>query len=337
MWKGTRCAIISIVMLCSCSDNRLKVDTANTKLEPVLIQRLDRDLFAMNPAAIAEQTPLLLKKYGNYYSSFLSNVINKGDVHDSIYKALAYFIEDKDLKEVYADVQKIYTDEETTKMAAEFTQAFTYFRYHFPTAEVPKYYTTYISGWNYNFTSVDSTLGIGLDMYLGAGSKYYQMLQYANYRTRQMTKDYIVSDAMKFWLVHTFDKNEPVNNLLNHLIFYGKLYYCLDAVLPDKPDSIKISYSSEQLNYCKKFEKNIWAYFTEKDRLYNNDLKEISQYTVEGPFTSAISKECPPRIAMWVGWQIVRAYMNKHRDITLEQLMNNNDPQKILVGSKYKP
>lgn len=328
---------ICIIILSACSQNRLDVDLNEINIEAPRIQRLERDIFAMNPATIPEQTEAMKKKYGNYYVSFLSNVINRGEMRDSVYKALSYFIQDPDLKEAYAQSQKIYTDEEMNKISEEFFQAFKYFKYHFPKAETPKRFVTYISGWNYNFTPVDSTLGIGLDMYLGSDSKFYQMLQFPKYKSMQMTKEHLVSDAMKFWLLHVFDKNEPVNNLLNHMIFYGKLYYCLDAVEPDKPDSIKIAYTADQLLYCKKYERKIWAYFTEKDRLYQNDLKEIAQYTAEGPFTTAISKECPPRIAMWVGWQIVRAYMNKHKDVTLEQLMNNKDPQKILTGSKYKP
>ena len=330
-------ALLLTIILTSCGNDRLKVDLSTVKTESLSINRLDRDIFALKPANIEQQNAILNKKYGNYYTSFLNNVINKGDVRDSIYKALSLFVQDKDLNEAYNDVQKIYTDELINQMNTELNKSFSYFKYHFPNAETPKQYVAYISGWNYNFTSVDSTLGIGLDMYLGGDNKFYQMLQYPKYKTAVMTKDYLISDAMKFWLIHTFDENEPVNNLLCNMIYYGKLYYCLDAVMPDTPDSIKISYNNQQLNYCKKYEKNIWVYFTEKDRLYKTDLKEISEYISEGPFTSAISKECPPRIAMWVGWQIVRTYMNKHKDITLEQLMADKDAQKILIASRYKP
>jgi uncharacterized protein YjaZ len=71
--------------------------------------------------------------------------------------------------------------------------------------------------------------------------------------------------------------------------------------------------------------------------LYKNDLKEVAEYTAEGPFTSAISKECPPRIAMWVGWQIVRSYMNRNEKVSLEELMRTSDAQIILSKAKYKP
>ncbi|MFL5753174.1 MAG: hypothetical protein ACJ76F_07200, partial [Bacteroidia bacterium] len=294
-------------------------------------------LFALNPDNIDSNTYDMHDKYGNYYYSFIYNVINQGDVRDSVLKAVGQFISDPDMRQVYKDIQSKYRNEDIEEIGAELTGAFRYFKYHFPQAEMPKYYTSYISGFNFNVTTVDSTLGIGLDMYLGPESKYYQMLQWPRYKTRVMDRPYIVPDCMRGWIIHTFDKNEPINNLLNHMIFYGKMYYCLDAVLPDSPDSMKIGYSAKQMKYCNENEKNLWAYFTTNDRLYKNDLKEVAEYTSEGPFTAAISKECPPRIAMWVGLQIVRAYMDRNPDVTVAQLMSESDAQKILTKSKYKP
>ena len=91
------------------------------------------------------------------------------------------------------------------------------------------------------------------------------------------------------------------------------------------------------MDYCRTYEKNIWSYFAEKNRLYENSLQTVRELTTEGPFTGAISKECPPRIAMWIGWQIIKSYMKNNKDATLEQLMAETDAQKILSKSKYRP
>jgi uncharacterized protein YjaZ len=81
----------------------------------------------------------------------------------------------------------------------------------------------------------------------------------------------------------------------------------------------------------------LWGYFAEKNRLYENNLKTVQELTTEGPFTAAISKDCPPRIAMWVGWQIVKSYMKENKNITLKDLLKEKDAQKILSKSKYRP
>jgi hypothetical protein len=337
--RKLKAILFMIVLLASvsCGHDRLDVDTSNVKVNKVEILRMDNDLFTMDPAKIPTYTKTMQAKYGNFYSTFIFGVLNPGEVKDSAYRAVATFISDKDMKMMHADVNKIYTTEEMNKLSADLENAFKRFRYHFPARALPKKVVAFESGFNYNITTADSTLGIGLDMYLGADNSFYQMLQWPHYKTIQLRKEYIVSDAMKGWIVNTFDTNEPVNNLLNYMIFYGKLYYCMDAVLPETPDSVKIGYTAGQMKYCTTYEKKLWGHFTEKERLYKNDQKEIAEYTSEGPFTSAISKDCPPRIAMYVGWQIVRSYMNKNEKVSLEDLMKTTDAQLILTKSKYKP
>ncbi|MBS1646750.1 MAG: hypothetical protein JST67_05370 [Bacteroidetes bacterium] len=325
------------LFLASCQSDKLKgVDVSSVQVPATDLLRLDNDIFSTPPRLFESTAPLWQKKYGTFYNSFMYHIINHGEEHDSIYKALKNFVQDAYIKDVYLQSQKIYTEKEVKQIEQQLTDAFKHIKYHLPQLPLPKQYVCFISGWNYNITTIDSTLGISWDMYLGGDNKYYKMLQYPKYKTRFMSKEYVVSDAIKGWLIHCYDKNEQLNNLLNHMIFYGKLYYALDAALPNTADSIKIQYTGVQMQYCHKYAKNIWAYFTEKNRLYNTDLKELSPYISDGPFTSSISKECPPRIAAYVGWQIVRSYMNKNEKINVEQLMST-DAQIILAQSKYKP
>jgi len=327
-----------IGLLAGCGSDRLKdVDISGLKSEPVKILRLEQDIFATQPDSFEASAKKMRDKYHSFYNSFIFNIVNHGEERDSVYKALKLFVSDSDMKQVYQMVKATYPDAEIQKIENELTQSFTYFKYHFPGAEMPKQYVSFISGFNYPITTTDTALGISLDMYLGAQNNYYQMLQWPKYKVRFLSKDYLVSDAMRWWIIHCFDKSEPINNLLNHMIFHGKMYYALDATLPFVEDSIKIQYTGKQMEYYRQYKKNLWAHFAEKDRLYKNDLKELAPYVAEGPFTTAVSKECPPRIATFIGWQIVRAYMNKNPDITLQQLMEEKDAQKILTKSKFKP
>lgn len=327
----------SITFFVSCNQNRLKdVDVSSVKIEPVKVLRLDNDIFSTKPSDFETTVKQMQTKYGSFYNTFIFSVINHGEEHDSVYKALAYFVQDKDMKEVYQESRKVFTDEEMASIESQLTDGFKHLKYHLPQTGLPKQYVSFISGFNCNISTTDSTLGISLDAYLGAHNKFYQMLQLPKYKTRCMNKDYVVADAVRGWLIHCYDKNEQLNNLLNHMIFYGKLYYALDAALPNLEDSIKIQYSTAQMQYCKNFKKNLWAYFTEKNRLYNSDLKELAPFVSDGPFTSEISKECPPRIAAYVGWQVVRSYMNKNPNVTVDQLMKT-DAQIVLSKSKYKP
>lgn len=121
------------------------------------------------------------------------------------------------------------------------------------------------------------------------------------------------------------------------MMYYGKIFYALDKLLPNEQDSIKWAYTPAQLGYCNKYEKNLWGFFVEDNKLYDNNPKIISTFLNDGPFTAAINKECPPRIAMYVGYRIVKQYMQNNKGVNLEQLMQENNAQKILQHSKYKP
>jgi uncharacterized protein YjaZ len=56
----------------------------------------------------------------------------------------------------------------------------------------------------------------------------------------------------------------------------------------------------------------------------------------DGPFTSGFAEESPARTGSWLGWQIVKDYMDNN-DVTLKELLKDTDSQKILEKSGYKP
>jgi len=107
--------------------------------------------------------------------------------------------------------------------------------------------------------------------------------------------------------------------------------------LPKQEGSIKINYLPEQLKWCSDNEKETWFYFIDNNLLYSKDNTEIIKYMGEAPFIQGFPDGSPGRIGHWVGWQIVKAYMQKNPAITIEQLMNESDAQKILNKSRYKP
>jgi uncharacterized protein YjaZ len=48
-----------------------------------------------------------------------------------------------------------------------------------------------------------------------------------------------------------------------------------------------------------------------------------------------IDNETPGRVGTWVGWQIVRSFMNNN-DVTLQQALQM-DTMELFQKSKYKP
>jgi hypothetical protein len=331
-------SLIVIIILTACSPNKLDVDISEIKCKPLVCLRLEEDMFSINVLNFEKKNNALKATYGEFYEHYLMNLFKQNGTADSLYKtSLLSFINDKDIRGSYNYIKKLYPNSTTEELMPKINDCIKRFKYHFPKRKTPTKLITCVSGWNYAGAYTDSALVIGLDMYLQDTCIYYQMLQLPAYRTRFMNKENILPDLMRVWMITEFDNSNPTNTLLNHTIFYGKLFYAVNALLPEINDTLLMSYTTPQMKYCKSYEKKLWSYFAEKNRLYENNMKTVQELTSEGPFTGAISKECPPRIAMWVGLQIVRSYMKNNENVTIDQLMNEPDAQKILSKSKYRP
>ena len=190
----------------------------------------------------------------------------------------------------------------------------------------------------------DGYIGVGLDLFLGANAKFYTAQAitevYPHYISRRFTPDYIVPKIVEVMAREDmFPDSDSSKTLLSNMIYNGKILYFLDMILPDVADTTKIGYTGAQLKWCQQFQSKIWAYFLDENLLYESDFLKIQKFFTPGPFTSGLGEknESAPKLGVWTGWQIVKEYMDKHPDVTLQQLMTDNDAQKILNGSKYKP
>jgi hypothetical protein len=62
----------------------------------------------------------------------------------------------------------------------------------------------------------------------------------------------------------------------------------------------------------------------------------INKFMMDGPFTRGFEGS-PSRLGAWIGWQIVRAYMDKKPEGSMPELFRESEARRILVESGYKP
>ena len=248
--------------------------------------------------------------------------------------AVAQFITDESMKTLHEDVQFEYED--LTEIQSQLTNAFRYFKYHFPDSTIPQVVFN-ISALNYAIVATPTTLGIGLDMFLGADYPIYPMVGLPKYMYDNMKREQIVPQSMKGWLQATYETEAKRETLLDYMVFEGKLLYVLDAVLRESADSTKIGFSSDAMLWCANYEPRIWTHLVDQELLYATEYMNINKWINQAPFVAGIPKDSPGRLGQWVGWQIVRKYMQENPEITLIDLMTNKNSQDILAKSKYKP
>ncbi len=239
--------------------------------------------------------------------------------------------------DLYYDTREVWPGMQD--LEDELTEAFRYYSYHFPDDSIPTIFS-YISGIDYQAPVMyaEGHLVIALDTYLGSDYEIYGRLGIPAYQSRWMIPERVSLDVMRKLAIKHLSRVSPrPENLLEHMVHQGKILYFLDCMLPHVEDSLKIKYTGQQLAWMERNAGFSWTYKIENELLYDTDHGVITKFTGEAPFTSAFSRNSAPRTGAWLGWQIVREFMRRHDDQSLQELMQETDARKILSGSRYRP
>jgi uncharacterized protein YjaZ len=315
------------LLMASCQYHENKKVNENQPNQGIVIHSYGHDLFALNPMDLEPGLDSLLAEY----SFFLGNEIDTQkslQIRDFIMDPLNRDLAEKS-EEKYHDISFLKTG--LSNLFRQCENQFSGFRY-------PQVYT-YISGLLYEMPVqyVDSVMIIGLDMFLGRNYEPYRAIGLPGYMTRRMEKEDILPECAKQVAIYHLPMAAEPKTLLDNMILEGKVLYAMDLLLPGTPDSLKIGYTSSQMEWCLGNEKNLWRMMIDKELLYSTDPRTVSKFIQDGPFTAGFPDGAPAMLGKYIGWQIVRSYMEKHDDASLTDLYNATDSQIILNNSGYKP
>ena len=325
---------IAILSLFSCGNNPLEIDVSNVEID-LKVKRFDQDLFTQNKELTPTDFEAFNTKYPQFFQDFTTNIINIGNIASpEAQYHLNAFTQDPYIKEIKQKSDSLFTD--FSSYQTEIENAFKHYKHYFPNKNIPSI-ITYISGYNYAIVTDDNYLGIGLDMFLGANNDAYARLGLPQYKIDFMNEKHLTASAILGWVSTEFEQPKSSANLLEEMVHQGKILYLMNALMPKTAQPIKINYTTEQFNWCKANETQIWFYVIDNDLLYTKKTSDIIKFMGESPFIQGFPEGSPGRVGHWIGWQIVNAYMEKNPNITVEQLMLENNAQKILNKSKYKP
>ena len=295
-------------------ENQIDVSAVNINFT---IDRFDIDFYTTKEESLSKTK----EKYPLFFPE---------NTPDSVWVQKIY---NKDEQELFLEVQKSFSD--ISFLRDDLEQLFKHIKYYNPNFKAPKV-VTLLSNIDYQnkILYTGEYLLISLDVYLGKKHEFYS--DFPNYIKLNFEKENIVIDAAKAMIPNqnTISDRTFISKMINE----GKQLYFLDTYLPTTNDYQKIGYSKEKNNWAIENEEQVWKYFIENKLLFSSDSKLSKRFLELAPFSKFYRSEdaqSPGRIGAWMGWQIVRSYM-QYNDVSLQQLVETSS-EEIYKNSKYKP
>ena len=273
-------------------------------------------------AASVDDLPELKKQYPSFFPE---------QYHDSIWTNK---MQDTLQQQLYVEVIKKFPSEEKLQDDLEFL--FQHIKYYFPQITTPLVVTT-TSDVDYRNKIIlsDELLIISLDTYLGSDHPFYMGIP--KYVSQNMKESQIIPNVATIYAQKLVPRPRQ-RILLSQMIYYGKILYLKDLWMKTDSDSEKIGYTKEEFLWVEDNESEIWRNFVENEFLYSTNPKLPSRFINPAPFSKfylEIDNDSPGMVGRYIGWKIVRSYM-EHNSVTIQELLTLN-AEEIFNTSKYKP
>lgn len=308
---------LALVLIGCSNKNKIEQEIEAIRMD-VNIMRFDKEFATVTPEGLAA----LKAKYPVFFPQQFHDSIWIGRMTDSLQN------------ELNTAVQTQFPSE--TELENQLHSLFQHIKYYFPEFKSPTVVTT-TSDVDYQNKAIaaDSLLVLSLDTYLGADHPFYGGIQ--KYISKNLKPTQLPQDVARAY-AHQLISKPRQRSMLAQMVFYGKELYLKDIWLPESTDADKIGYTDAEMQWVEDNEIEMWKYFVENEMLYSTDAKLPVRFINPAPFTKfylEIDNESPGMVGRYLGWQIVRAYMEKNT-VTVQQLMIAS-PEDLFAASKYKP
>ena len=251
--------------------------------------------------------------------------------HDSIWEGR---IQDTLQQQLNDAVKTAFPNE--VDLGEELEELFKHIKYYHPEFTIPRVYTiTSDVDYRTKVIARDSLLLIELDTYLGSEHPFYEGI--AKFISKNMEPNMIISDVATAY-TRRYVAIPKQRSLLAQMLYFGKELYLKDLWMSASDDHRKIGYTQEELSWAQDNEADIWRYFVENELLYSTDAKLPSRFINPAPFSKfnlELDNESPGMVGRYLGWQIIRAFMENNK-VSLQEMLKM-EPEELFKNSKYKP
>lgn len=320
------------LMMAACQEKtpaykaKLDIKTEPYNLE---IDRYEETLFNLDTANFQQE----LMKIQDRYRVFLD-----GDLNDL--EAVSYlkdFAVDPFSITLYNRVKSAFPDLRQVEPIVE--EVLAHFHYYYPDIQLPIKAFTCVTGVTADVPAVQifgDDMVVSLDWYLG-DDEVYDQIGMPKYMALRRTLPTLAKDVAKALYVNYLEEWRKQGQVIDEMVYCGKMDFFVEAMCPTLPDSVLLGYSTKQWQWAVDNEGAVWADIMGSRRLYDSSLDSYMMFFGDGPFTQAYSNDAPSRLGEFFGLNIVRSYASTHDGFDLKQFMNRTDLQEVFQDSGYKP
>ena len=320
-WRNSLFVCFAVLSLSGCKYDPLNVDASETKVDMNFVN-MDSLLFQANDDQLLELHQRFKEEIPEIYEYQLGYCIGISDLNDTAFvNSMRSFLADPYIKRVEERISDQFKDLSTHRN--EIYSGFQHLKFHLPKVEIPESVVFMNSFFASNAFSTERQIGIGLERYLGKetdvilelpGDSFYQWMKDG------LDERYLSRDALCSWIM-THIVEDVSGNLAEQMIRWGKVIYLTEAAFPEKDKSILLRYSEEGMEWALDQERDIWDYLVREKLLFKIDERFKINMLNEGPFTVGLPEKGPDRLGQFIGWRMVRKYMEIKR-VSLEELIN---------------
>lgn len=327
--------------LMSCQeDDKDNIDLDNIKDVNVEIKRFDRALFALDTTeadlSLEAQIEQLEETYPAFFEVYQELITEQAELDTSITNRVRKFLSYKSAQVIYDTVQVVFDNLQPYEQ--ELNDAFKRLKYYFPTQTVPEV-VAYVSDYSTGvFTYGEEVLGIGLDFFHGKEDLYSTEI-FPKFIQSSMNEQFLVAKAVEAVCTNIAGEVKG-ERLLDYMIANGKTLLLKSKLLPKATDATLMEWDEEEVAWMQNSDnqKILWDQIQKRDLLYSNRRTNFDKLIGPSPSGATwMPPESPGKAANWLGWKILEAYMKRHPEQNLSEVIQIEDPQLILNESRYRP
>jgi hypothetical protein len=326
--------IVFIFLVFSCKDKSLYPDVSSVQVDVNVIP-FYKEFHQIDTLNVEESLQPILSKYPEFMEAYNKQIIRLGSSNAEQYSQRVYdFVTYDANKDIFEKAEGIFPNHES--FSEQLDEGFKYLKHYFPEMELPDIYLM-ISGFSHSIAVDSAWVGVSIEKYLGEDCEFYEWLNIPKYLRKGMTKGKMAPDVLRAMALTYFTYDYEKDDVINNMIYKGKIKYFVHRMYPDLADTLLFDYSAEQLKWCKNHEEDMWASLVEWKHLFNNDRLLIQKYTGDAPYTANFGNNSAPRAGEFLGFKIIQSYIKNNPTLSLKQVMEEKDGHKILADSKYRP